>query len=135
MSLTTAKRIGLTYRFEPAEMKVISSKEIPSEHEEQRAFISWWRKSGLPLIHAIPNGGGRSRVEAARLKAEGVVKGVPDLFCPALCLWIEMKRQRGGVVSKEQKEIAKHLSECGYTVIFPKGAADAAEQVQNLFAK
>lgn len=127
MNRTSAHRIVQRYRFNHAELKVISTKDIPSEHEEQRAFISWWRKS-LPdcWIHAIPNGGGRGIREAGRLKAEGVSAGVPDLFCPSLCLWIEMKKRKGGSVSKEQKEWHEHLRQVGYTVIVPRGAQEAA---------
>lgn len=36
----------------------------------------------LQRLHAIPNGGGRSKAEAGRLKAEGVKKGVSDLSLP-----------------------------------------------------
>lgn len=32
------------------------------------------------LLFAVPNGGGRSRIEAALLKAEGVVAGVADML-------------------------------------------------------
>ena len=80
------------------------------ESELQRACVQWFRlqypKDAL-LLFAVPNGGGRSRVEAAIMKAEGVTAGVSDLILlearggyGALC--IEMKtdskksRQRKG---------------------------------------
>lgn len=127
MKFTIAKRIQIESLFNHAELKIISSRDIPTEHEEQRAFVSWWRKS-LPgcWLHAIPNGGGRGIREAGRLKAEGVSAGVPDLFAPSLGLWIEMKKRKGGSVSQEQKDWHKHLRDCGYTVIVPKGAQEAA---------
>lgn len=130
MKLTSAQRMNQKFLFNPTELKVISSREIPTEHEEQRAFISWWRKS-LPdcWIHAIPNGGGRGIREATRLKAEGVSAGVPDLFAPSLYLWVEMKKQKGGSVSKEQKAWHQYLRDAGYTVIVPKGAVDAVALV------
>lgn len=34
----------------------------------------------LADLHAIPNGGKRGKATAARMKAEGVKRGVPDLF-------------------------------------------------------
>lgn len=48
-------------------------------------------------IDAIPNGGHRKPAVAAKLKAEGVVAGVPDLHLPIAAgrehgLYIEMKR-------------------------------------------
>ena len=103
---------------------------IPTEHEEQREVVRWFRQTwqGV-LIHAIPNGGARSKATAGRLKAEGVVSGVPDLFVPAWRLWIEMKRTRGGSLSPEQKEIIKQLENVGYCVIVSKGAEDAKRQI------
>jgi hypothetical protein len=35
---------------------------------------------------------------------EGVSPGVPDLFIPDWLLWVEMKREKGGRVSPEQKD-------------------------------
>ena len=54
------------------------------EHVEQAALFRWaeFARARLPeltLLHAIPNGGHRHKATAARLKAEGVKRGVPDL--------------------------------------------------------
>ena len=53
------------------------------EHQEQKTLIKWCEYKGHPynLIFAIPNGGQRHKAVAAKLKAEGVKSGVPDLFC------------------------------------------------------
>ena len=112
---------------------VISKREIPTEHEEQRAFVCWWRKH-FPehWIMAIPNGGGRGIREAGMLKAEGVSPGVPDLFIPSAAIWIEMKKRKGGRVSKEQKEWAEHLRNHGYIVLTPNGAHDAVEMLKKI---
>lgn len=102
---------------------------IPTEHEEQREFVRWFRQSHPGVrIMAIPNGGARSPSTAARLKAEGVSAGVPDLFIPAWGLWVEMKRAKGGVVSKEQKEWHDYLESVAYRVIVCRGCADAMAQ-------
>ena len=58
-----------------------------SEHDEQAALFEWatWHTSQCPelgLLFAIPNGGHRHPVVAARLKAEGVRAGVPDICLP-----------------------------------------------------
>jgi len=102
---------------------------IPTEHQEQREFIQWFRRA-FPgtRIFAIPNGGFRSITTAARLKAEGVVKGVPDLFVPAWGLWIEMKRTVGGALSADQKDWIRYLQSCGYHCIVGKGAKDAQDK-------
>lgn len=105
----------------------------PTEHEEQREYVRWFRQTYPEVrIMAIPNGGARSPATAGRLKAEGVSPGVPDLFIPAWGLWIEMKRAKGGKVSPEQKEWHQYLANCGYRVIVGLGQADAIKQTQQL---
>jgi len=66
---------------------------------------------------------------AKRLKAEGVVRGIPDLFIPQWNLWVEMKRVSGGRLSPEQKAMITYLESIGNTVIVGKGAADASKQI------
>ena len=106
---------------------VLSTPErIPTEHEEQREVVRWFRQTWPGVrIFAIPNGGHRSMATAGRLKAEGVASGVPDLFVPAWRLWVEMKRSKGGSLSPEQKEWIAYLEGCGYQCVVGKGAEDA----------
>lgn len=108
--------------------KINDAYKVPSEHVEQRQFVSWFRKVYSPIrILAIPNGGGRSKTEGMRLKAEGVSAGVPDLFIPEWSLWVEMKRQKGGAVSKDQKDWHRYLRSIGQNVAICKGF-EAAKQ-------
>ena len=102
----------------------------PSEHDEQVGFVNWFRGEfpGV-LIFAIPNGGRRSISVAKGLKAEGVTRGIPDLFVPAWGLWIEMKRVKGGSLSPDQKKIIKYLDGAGHKCIVGRGATDASRQV------
>lgn len=103
---------------------------IPSEHVEQRNFVRWFRQTHpTARIAAIPNGGSRSMAAAAKLKAEGVSPGIPDLFIPAWGLWVEMKRVKGGKISADQKLWADYLESVGYCVIVSKGCDDAIKQV------
>jgi len=107
---------------------------IPTEHEEQRELVRWFRQFHPDvLIFAIPNGGGRSKASAGRLKAEGVVPGIPDLFVPAKGLWIEMKRVKGGALSPEQKAMMQYLESVGYRAIVCKGAEDAKAKISAFF--
>lgn len=106
------------------------SNDCPSEHVEQREFVKWFRQNHDVRIFAIPNGGKRSRNTGAMLKAEGVTAGVPDLFIPEWRVFIEMKRQKGGSVSKEQKDWGEYLKECGYTWTVAKGCDQAKELVK-----
>lgn len=105
---------------------------VPTESQEQITFIEWmlWQYPHHRVI-AIPNGGLRNIVTAARMKKEGVVPGVPDLFFPSLKLWIEMKRVKGGTVSPEQKDWLAHLSSVGYICHVCKGAAAAMVVVRD----
>ncbi|OUO92586.1 hypothetical protein B5F39_10525 [Cloacibacillus sp. An23] len=107
-----------------------TGKPLPSEHEEQCAFVSSFRKAfpGVRII-AVPNGGWRDIRTAARLKAEGVCRGVPDLFIPEWGLWIEMKRQKGGAVSDAQKDWLEYLDGIGYGAVVCCGAAEAMNAV------
>ena len=108
----------------------------PSEHSEQVGFINWFR-SQYPeiLIFAIPNGEKRAISVAKRLKAEGVVRGVPDLYVPAWNLWIEMKRVSGGRLSTDQKQMISYLENIGHTVIIGKGATDASQNIRKFMEK
>ena len=114
----------------------------PSEHSEQTALIEWWRMyarwKSLPecLLMAIPNGGRRDAVTGARLKAEGVRAGVPDLFLAVPTksghgLWIEMKRQKGGVVSDEQKAAMAALEAQGFVCTVCKGWQEARRAISD----
>lgn len=106
---------------------------ILSEHTEQAIFVQWFRRTYPDVrIFAIPNGGGRSRSQGAKLKVEGVSAGVPDLFIPHGTIWVEMKRSRGGSVSAEQKSWHAYLVGIGHTVIVGYGFEDAKDKILSL---
>ena len=106
------------------------SRKYPSEHDEQVGFVNWFRtKFPKVLIFAIPNGGKRLIGAGKKFKAEGVVAGIPDLFIPAWDVWVEMKRESGGRLSPDQREMIKYLESEGYHVIVGKGARDASKQI------
>ena len=67
--------------------------------------------------------------QGASLKAEGVVPGIPDLFVPAWLLWVEMKRETGGVVSPIQRDWIAYLEGIGHRVIVGRGFEDARRQI------
>ena len=113
-----------------------TSKTSPSEHSEQVGFVNWFRaKYPHTLIFAIPNGEKRTISVATRLKAEGVTRGIPDLYIPACNLWVEMKRATGGRLSPDQKKVIEYLRSVGHTVIVGKGAGDASKQVLEFLKK
>jgi hypothetical protein len=113
---------------------ILTVDRIPTEHEEQRELVRWFRQTWPGVrIFAIPNGGARSPATAGRLKAEGVSSGVPDLFVPAWGLWVEMKRTKGGSLSAEQKDWIAYLESVKFCCIVGKGADDAKGKLQAFF--
>ena len=116
---------------------------LPTEYQEQVTVISWCRGRAaitgdrrLELVHGDSSGVRVPIGCAVKMKRAGAIKGWPDLFLPVPCesqhgqyyccgLFIELKRRRGGVGSKEQKEIHELLREQGYKVEVAKGAEAA----------
>lgn len=92
-----------------------------TEAANQCALMCWAASSGiveLKSLFAIPNGEQRSAVTGARLKAQGVKRGIPDLFLPVMRngkggLWIELKKV-GGIVSSDQQQWLEQLAFSGY---------------------
>lgn len=111
-----------------------------SEASEQILLIQWCRFNenmypGLELIHHIPNGGKRDKLEAIKLKKEGVKSGVPDLSLPVPKgkyngLYIEMK-YNGNKPTVKQKEWIKKLNEQGYYATVCDGFEEAKEMIIN----
>ena len=91
-----------------------------TEHEIQVNCVNYFRlRYPKGLIYAIPNGGQRNVIVAAKLKAEGVLSGVPDLHIPMAKngfhgLYIELKNGKVGKVSENQKTIMEKLKSEGY---------------------
>ena len=81
----------------------------------------------LKYMHAIPNGGFRKGMEAARLKAMGVKRGVSDIFLPVKRgefsgLYIELKRppsagKREGKATNEQTDFMAFVKSQGFGAI------------------
>ena len=99
-----------------------------SEHVEQREFVQWVRQMTPYRVFAIPNGGSRGASQGARLKAEGVSAGVPDLYIPALHLWCEMKII-GGKTSPVQRDWHDYLRAIGDFVVVAYSRDEAIDTV------
>lgn len=103
-----------------------------SEHSEQCTVVEYCRIRRYPVF-AIPNGGSRNKAEAARLKAEGVSAGVPDLFLPIPKppyhgLFIEMKVGRNRTSAVQDEWIAL-LRKNGYRAEVCYGADSAIKTI------
>ncbi len=116
---------------------------LPTEAQEQTAYFEWAKLAAcknkeLAYAFAIPNGGSRNVVEARNLKLQGVKRGVPDICIPVKkgkygALFIEMKRQKNGSLSKEQKEMINYLNDNGYKAVVTKGCQEAIEETIKYF--
>ena len=97
-----------------------------TEHRIQAGLFKWAKLASarhpeLALLFAIPNGGARDPITGAMLKAEGVKRGVPDLFLPAAAgpfhgLFLEMKTASGRL-SPDQQQWKHGLIEQGYACV------------------
>lgn len=108
--------------------------DSPSEDYEQMMLVQWFRRTYPDVrILSVPNGGHRHIAVAAKMKATGQAKGVPDLFIPAWRCWVEMKRSKGGSVSAEQKDWMAYLESVNHWCIVGKGADDAKAKISAFF--
>lgn len=87
------------------------------------------------LLHAVPNGDFRGWGVGVKLKAEGVIPGVPDLCMPVARggfhgFYMELKR-KGGHVRPDQWEFMEALHEQGYFVRVTNHLGTALEIIQN----
>jgi len=123
-----------------------------NEHEEQAAVVQWARfRAGawpeLAWLFAIPNGAYLGRTtevrqgrvvqvcrQAAKLKAEGLLPGVADLFLPAARgrfhgLFIEMKHGDNTLTDEQQAFLEAMLGQ-GYLAMACWGAGQAIEEIE-----
>jgi hypothetical protein len=93
-----------------------------NEHQEQKILIRWFRLQHPHLImFAIPNGGMRNKITAMKLKDEGVLSGVSDLFLMSSNesyngLFVEMKSLKGKL-SVEQNKFMLAANKAGFNMI------------------
>jgi len=119
-------------------------KNIESQH--QKALIEWAHRTRLPaapdvpegatiakFIFSIPNGGKRSKITAAIMKAEGVKAGVSDLMLPLMRrgyagLWLEMKAPKAKP-TKSQIEWLELMEGAGYQAVWCDSWLKAADVI------
>lgn len=122
------------------------SKIIPLEDDECIAFADWLRMNNIPAAHIANESRSSSRnalIRGAKLKKMGQSKGVWDyeIFVPIKGITgavdcyqqvkVEMKRQKGGTVSPEQKQWGKIYELAGIPCKVCKGADEAIEFVKS----
>lgn len=86
------------------------------EQDIQRAVFQHLRARSMPGVFAfhVPNGGWRSKVEAAIMKGLGVRSGVPDVivFYRAQIFGLELKA-KGGRLSPTQRQALNDMEVAG----------------------
>ena len=102
-------------------------------------MFNWaaWHCKALPELrnmYAIPNGGKRDKAVAAKMQRTGTKPGVPDVFLAAARggyhgLYVEMKRRKGGQVSKAQREWLARLTQAGYCCKVCRGYDEARKAI------
>lgn len=104
--------------------------ECPIEHDEQRAFVKWFRAQfPTVLVFAVPNAAMRDYKLAAYLRSEGMFAGIPDLHIPEWRTVIEFKRQKGSTISTEQFWCEAYYKRIGWTHFFAYGFEDARKKI------
>jgi len=124
----------------PFAVKPVRKKVTDREGQEQAALLTELRIR-LPevadLIFHVPNGGHRVKAVAAKLKAQGVKAGIPDLVLPMarggyFGLYIEFKATPpyDAAISDSQHERIRKLNAQGYLAVVCRGHFDAMEQIR-----
>lgn len=111
---------------------------IQHEASEQEKLFRWasymcGKYPELRLLHHIPNGGSRNKIEAANLKKQGVRAGVPDICLPIPRanfhgLYIELKAGKNKATEK-QRDWLYALQEQGYVAVVCVGCEQAIEVI------
>lgn len=104
---------------------MINSNLTESEAKIQADCYQWFHNS-YPhlrgLLYHVPNGEKRSIQTAQKLKAMGVVPGVPDVpfHYKGNSYFFEFKKPKSGKASKEQEKIHKLLADHNFIVWLPE---------------
>lgn len=116
-----------------------------NESKAQQAVITWWRMQhkvlgvrAENLLYAVPNAGRRDPISGAKLKAEGMRAGVPDLILdvprgPYHGMRIEMKTASGRV-QENQKQWQLDLIGQGYHAVICRGWEEATRAISQYLA-
>ena len=111
------------------------------EHQEQVTLCRWLDKR--KVCHAaVPNAGLRTKRAGARMKAEGLKTGFPDLLIfdppPALegrgvvGIAIELKRRSGGSLGPLQQVWLDKLKVRGWHTLVAHGCQEAIKALREL---
>lgn len=127
------------FELQPANTVPIKKPEAREQARLVACLRGKWSKiedvTRRPVIAAIPNGGQRDAREAANLKTQGVLAGMPDLivlFPDGFLAFIEMKAPDDGRLSLAQIGLHLQIVGLGYIVIVAYSAEEALAELRKL---
>jgi len=132
MNVKTYKK---TFKKSSAKRKIAPE----SEANQQEIVVNYLRLAYPNVLYCASAGGMRtSYLQAIKMKRTGYVKGFPDLFiyepnADYYGLAIEMKKEKGGVASPEQKQWQEQLRNRGYASYICKGNEEAIKVIDEYF--
>ena len=106
----------------------------PHESWEQQSLVAELERLEPGILMEINPAAGMKldKRMGSKVKTLGYQAGTLDIFLPEHRVYIELKRQKGGSLSPEQKARIPRLEAAGYRVIVAKGAVDAINQLGKL---
>ena len=117
-------------------MSAKKKSDIPLEKDEQKRLCKWLKDNkighwanglGVKLDYDVKY--------IASLRSQGHYVGLPDmtiLLGNGKVCYIELKRQKGGRVSEEQKKWIDYLNKNGYPAKVCNGCDEAIEFIESL---
>ncbi|MGN1125541.1 MAG: VRR-NUC domain-containing protein, partial [Candidatus Gastranaerophilaceae bacterium] len=117
-------------------MKAKKKTDIPLEKEEQKRLCKWLKENkighwanglGVKLDYDVKY--------MASLRSQGYYTGIPDmtiLLGNGKVCFVELKRQKGGRVSEEQKKWIDYLNKNGYPAKVCNGCDEATQFIESL---
>lgn len=124
----------------PSAKSLLPFRGEPEHHLQAQsvAWFAWQHPRHAGLLFAIPNGGQRNKATAGRLKAEGVLPGVADLFLSLSRqgkhgLYIEMKTAKGAQRTS-QREFQQRVTDVGYAYVIARSLEDFQAHIEAYLA-
>jgi hypothetical protein len=99
---------------------------------QQEIFIDFHNKHPDLIIHSVPNGGTRNKLEAIELKRTGIVAGIADLIIhlpDGISVMVEVKNE-SGKQSKEQIKIQDKMIAMNSNYILVRSLKDFNNQIK-----
>lgn len=127
------KRPTTGYQWARARMTAALKAEIASDHKAEEqihlAIVELLEAAAAPSVRFwhTPNGGKRSKAEAARFKRMGVKAGVPDLIVsiPGAVAFLEIKAAHGRL-SEAQENFLAAMAANGHQTAVVRSLDEAA---------